>query len=440
MKIRLLFFILWTCLTTNHAIGQSLTTDADSKYATQLLKKGEKAPDFSLKNPAGKTIKFSKVSKGKYTVIDFWAAWCPDCRKDMPNVERLYKKFHPRGVEFIGVSFDTSVENWKKAIEQYQIGYTQVSELKKFRETAIAKAYGVNWIPTMYLIDPQGNVVLGTVLTDKIEKELTEIFAEPAKAKSEQKELNIEFKGKKLSATLLKPQLPETCRQPIAILMHGFGGEKDQKLLKNIAESLSEKGIATLRFDFTGHGKSEGKFEEMTVPEQIEEAKEMVRYVKSLDFTGDIALVGYSQGGIVAAMLAGELADEKSIKSVALLAPAGVIREDAIRGFSGGYTFDPLDPPAQLELWDGAKLGRNYLKTAQKLKIYDTAARYKGHALIIHGTADRTVPWSYGERFSETWPGSRLELLEGYDHGFTLNPYRISEIITTFLGQTLNKE
>lgn len=148
--------------------------DEDAKYATELLKTGTLVPAFSLKTPDGKTVNLSDF-KGKYLVIDFWASWCPDCRKDAPNLVRMYDKFHKQGIEFLGISFDTDKEAWKKAIEKYGIAYEQVSELKKFHDTDISKAYGVKWIPSMYLIDKEGKVVLGTVISEKLEALLTEL-------------------------------------------------------------------------------------------------------------------------------------------------------------------------------------------------------------------------------------------------------------------------
>ena len=148
--------------------------DPDAKYATELLKVGTAVPVFSLKTPDGKIVKLSDF-KGKYLILDFWASWCPDCRKDAPNLVRMYDKFHKRGFEFLGISFDTDKEAWKKAIEKYGIAYKQVNELKKFHDTDISKAYGVKWIPSMYLIDKEGKVVLGTVISKKLEALLTKL-------------------------------------------------------------------------------------------------------------------------------------------------------------------------------------------------------------------------------------------------------------------------
>lgn len=175
-KMTLLFVLLLMGATV--AKAQTEQEDLDDKYATELVKAGTTAPDFKMKTPDGKSFRFSKwakANKGKTMVLDFWASWCPDCRKDAPEVVRLYEKYRPYGIEFIGISMDTDVEAWKKAIEKYGITYPQVSELKKFKETDIAKAYGVKWIPSMVVVGPDGQVKLSTVLTYKVDKYLKEL-------------------------------------------------------------------------------------------------------------------------------------------------------------------------------------------------------------------------------------------------------------------------
>ena len=417
-------------------LAQRAPRDLDTKYATTLIKEGTMAPDFKLKTPEGKTFKLSQL-KGKTVVIDFWASWCPDCRKDAPEVVRMYRQYKPQGVEFVGVSMDTDVEAWKKAISQYGIEYTQVSELKKFRETDIAKAYGVEWIPSMVVVDKEGKVVLRTVLWYKVDRLLKEMTAKRQRGAEER--VTIDGDHGRLSAIIQKPQLETGQRCPMVVLCHGFGGRKEGQLFELIADSLQAHGVASIRFDFNGHGESEGRFEEMTVPNEIEDAKHVIEYVRDLRYVSDVALAGHSQGGVVAAMTAGEL-EQGDIKAVALMAPAGVLRDDAIRGTTADArgSYDPLDPPETVELW-GRRLGRNYLKTAFSLPIYETAARYKGPALIVHGNADRTVPYTYGERFHQQWEGSEYVMLEYFDHGFTQNVYRVADIVSQFLCKELRK-
>ena len=141
--------------------------DLDATYATQLLKPGTKAPDFQVTAPDGKTLKLSKF-KGKTVVLDFWASWCGDCRRELPAVEAAYERFSKKGVVFIGVSFDDNKEKWTAAIDQFGLKYLQGSELKKWSDTEVSPLYNLKWIPTLYIIDKKGKVVLGTVMTEKM--------------------------------------------------------------------------------------------------------------------------------------------------------------------------------------------------------------------------------------------------------------------------------
>ena len=406
--------------------------DFDSKYATELVKAGTHAPDFKMKTIDGKTFKLSQL-KGKTVVLDFWASWCPDCRKDAPEVVRMYKEYAPQGIEFVGVSMDTDVEAWRKACEQFGITYTQVSELKKFKETDIAKAYGVKWIPSMVVIDKEGKVALSTVLTYKVDKYLKEL--RPTGFKPIRERVTIDGDHGKLQAVIQKPDLKPGQQCPMVVFCHGFGGTKEGPLFELITDSLQKHGIASIRFDFNGHGESEGKFEDMTVPNEINDAKKVIEYVRDLRYVSKIALVGHSQGGVVASMTAGELGSD--ISAVVLMAPAAVLRDDAIRGSTFGKQYNPLDPPEYVELWGPQRLGRNYIKTAFSLPIYETAANYHGPALIIHGNGDRIVPYTYGLRFHQQWKGSEYVLQEYFDHGFSQNIYRTTDIVSNFLLRTL---
>ncbi len=422
-----------------HGAAMMMPQDFDSKYATDLVKAGTEAPDFKMKTVDGKTFKLSKL-RGKYVVLDFWASWCPDCRRDIPEMLRMYDHFRGKGVEFVGVSFDTDAQKWKNALQKYGIRWTQVSELVKFHDTQISKNYGVKWIPSMVLIDPKGKVVLSTVLWPKLERTLTELFPE-SKAKAVEEKLTIPGSKGLLSAIVSRPE-GATGRIPTAIIMHGFGGNKNADLMTLLSDSLLRHGIATVRFDFNGHGESKGKFEEMTVPNEIEDAKKIYAYVCSQPWADStrVALIGHSQGGVVASMTAGELG-EKRVAAVALLAPAAVLREDAIRGNTFGVAYDPLDPPAVIPLMGGhLKLGGDYVRTAFRLPIYETAAGYHGPACIVHGTGDRIVPYTYGERFHNEWKGSEYDELPGFDHGFSQDPYRAVELASEYVAKIINRK
>ena len=439
MKKVLLFFVLLS-LGAIAARAQFIQQDLDNKYATELVKVGTAAPDFKMKTPEGKTLQLSKFAKGKTVVLDFWASWCRDCRKDAPEVVRMYEKYRQHGIEFIGISMDTDVEAWKKAIGQFGITYPQVSELTKFKETDIAKAYGVNWIPSMVVIGPDGQVKLSTVLSYKVDKYLKELTTGAYQPKQKGESLFIDGDHGRLKAIIQKPELQPGEKCPMVVFCHGFSGRKEGPLFELVADTLQAHGIASIRFDFNGHGESEGEFVDMTVPNEIEDAKKVVEYVSNLSYVSSLAIAGHSQGGVVASMLAGKLSEElgrPAFKAVALMAPAAVLRDDAIRGSTMGKQYDPFNPGEYVELWGGLKLGAEFIRTAFSLPIYETAAKYQGSALIIHGNADRVVPYTYGERFHEIWPNSELVIQEYYDHGFTQNMYRTTDIVSEYLIRQL---
>ena len=244
-------------------------------------------------------------------------------------------------------------------------------------------------------------------------------------------------KGKMIEISKVNEQ-----KYPLLVLCHGFGGDKEGKLFDCLVDSLNKKGIAVLRFDFNGHGKSEGKFEDMTVPNEIEDAKCILRYASSLPWVSEIALGGHSQGGVVSAMTSGQLAakpeqDIKPISAVVPLAPAAVLRDDALRGNTFGKMYDPKNPPAKIEMWGGKCLGGNYIRTAVCLPIYETAKNYQGPECILHGDADRVVPYTYGQRFHYLNKQSEWHLMTDADHGFGNQEEKSAHIASEFLAKVL---
>lgn len=155
---------------------QAQEKDLDARYAQGLLTPGTVAPDFTLRTYDGKDIRLSQY-RGDYVVLDFWASWCPDCRKAIPEVKALFEDFRDYNVSFLGISYDTDRTAWVKTYwDKYQMTWTQVSELKKWKkETMTDRLYKIDWIPTMYLIDPDGKVVLGTVEVGKLRAKLEEL-------------------------------------------------------------------------------------------------------------------------------------------------------------------------------------------------------------------------------------------------------------------------
>ena len=140
---------------------------------------GATAPEFRAQAPDGNEIALSDVyTKGKYTIIDFWAAWCGPCRRENPNVVKIYEKYHDKGLEIIGVSLDGNrnqkdpKDSWIKAIEADRLNWNHVSNLQYFGP--IARQYNVNSIPAMFIVDNTGKIVAknlrGRALENKIEE------------------------------------------------------------------------------------------------------------------------------------------------------------------------------------------------------------------------------------------------------------------------------
>ncbi len=140
----------------------------------RALAVGQVAPDIVLPDPNGKTTKLSDL-RGKYVLIDFWAAWCKPCRQENPNVVRLYNQYNSKGFEVFGVSLDRSREDWVKAIADDGLNWTQVSDLQYFNSAA-AVLYQIQAIPATYLVDPDGKIIAKDLRGPSLESKLAELF------------------------------------------------------------------------------------------------------------------------------------------------------------------------------------------------------------------------------------------------------------------------
>ena len=170
---KLLIIIASLCCFGVLAMAQE-SVDADAKYATEMIKKGAKVPSLVMNDPSGVSHNL-KSYRGKWVVLDFWASWCPDCRQDMPAMKQLYEQYASDKIAFIGVSFDTEREKLVGYVADNDIPWLQLCDYQKKKDSTVGKAFQVKWIPSMYLIDPKGRVVIGTVMIEKLAAELSKI-------------------------------------------------------------------------------------------------------------------------------------------------------------------------------------------------------------------------------------------------------------------------
>jgi thiol-disulfide isomerase/thioredoxin len=120
---------------------------------------GNPAPDFVQNNPDGEPVKFSDIySKNKLTMLDFWASWCRPCRAFNPELVKIYKKYHNKGFEILGVSLDNSHDAWIKGIKEDKLTWPQVSDLKEWENEA-GCMYNVNSVPHNVFVDQNGIIV-----------------------------------------------------------------------------------------------------------------------------------------------------------------------------------------------------------------------------------------------------------------------------------------
>jgi peroxiredoxin len=156
----------------------------DSQYVQTLnelsailekLAIGRPAIDFSAPDPEGREISLSdRLGKG-YVLIDFWASWCGPCRRENPNIVKVYNEYKDKGFDVFSVSLDKDKAAWIKGIEDDHLTWTHVSDIA-FWDSAPARLYGVRAIPANFLVDKEGVIVARNLSGEELEGKLAELL------------------------------------------------------------------------------------------------------------------------------------------------------------------------------------------------------------------------------------------------------------------------
>lgn len=227
--------------------------DTDNQNGADLLMPGTEAPDFQIskKESTGIPSRLSDL-RGTYVLLDFWASWCPDCRKDIPTLKEIAKNYAGK-LAIVSQSFDTDTANWKNCIKNYgmeNLAWFHSSELKKWKsETTVDSLYHVNWIPTLYLIDPEGKVVLGTVMIDKMNAKLNEL---DKNGLLKQTITMPRYKGDKTSNSIFK-FLVANLHYPVEAMEYGITGKVRISFIVNTDGKLDS--IKTRKVEITSYDK-----------------------------------------------------------------------------------------------------------------------------------------------------------------------------------------
>ncbi|WP_169301406.1 TlpA disulfide reductase family protein [Pontimicrobium aquaticum] len=158
------------------SIGAKIQSEIAIIEASANLNVGKIAPNFTAPSIDGEMISLNDI-KGKATIVEFWASWCGPCRRENPNIVRVYEKYKDKGLEIIGVSLDRPghKERWKKAIEDDNLNWHHVGSLQYFNDP-VARLYDVHSIPASFILDEDGKIVAKKLRGKALEEQISKML------------------------------------------------------------------------------------------------------------------------------------------------------------------------------------------------------------------------------------------------------------------------
>lgn len=137
-----------------------ITLDSNNRS----LVPGQLAPEFTLNSINGNAVTLSEVvSENELVLVDFWASWCGPCIASFPALKKMYSENKSQGFEIVTISLDDSIEDWENASEEHELPWIDLGDTKdrenESTDPQTANEYGVQWIPSKFLIDKRGCIV-----------------------------------------------------------------------------------------------------------------------------------------------------------------------------------------------------------------------------------------------------------------------------------------
>lgn len=144
----------------------------------EALVPGQKVPAFTLASIEGDDVSLYDLAGTKDMVlIDFWASWCGPCIATFPELKKLHAAYTDENFEIVGVSVDNNFEDWSGGVEDHQLPWVQLGELKEADNgSPVSKSYGINFIPSTFLIDSQGCIYRKNIHTSELKDFLVDRY------------------------------------------------------------------------------------------------------------------------------------------------------------------------------------------------------------------------------------------------------------------------